>query len=119
MHEEFVSTQLKKLVDEINSSNSNFKIKFNRQLKQTKNMSLSGANGRLYVQPSLTGYDISLAGQSIQELMYPFMRDLCGKECDGYKQLNSKLGKKNNPFWRVVDFALVKKAAYHYAATSK
>ena len=119
MHEEIVCKQLVKLVDEINSSNSNSKIKFNRQIKKTKNMSLSGANGRLWVTPSNVGYDISLSGKSIQKQMYPFMRDLCGKECDGFKQLNTKLGKKNQPYWRVSDLSLVEKAAYYYAATSK
>jgi hypothetical protein len=50
--------------------------------------------------------------------MYPFMRDLCGRECDGYKQTNARLGKKDNPFWRVNDFELVKKAVFRYASTS-
>ncbi|SFK48836.1 hypothetical protein SAMN04488079_11274 [Methylophaga sulfidovorans] len=119
MHEDIVCKQLEKLVDEINASNSNYKIKFNRQVKQTKNMSLSGANGRLGVQPSSVGYDISLSGKSIQKQMYSFMKELCNKECDGYKQLNTKLGKKDQPYWRVSDFSVVKKAAYNYATTSE
>jgi len=111
MNEEIACKQLLKLVEEINQSNSNYKIKFNRQVKQTKNMSFSGANGRLAVQPSSVGYDISLSGESIQKQMYGFMRNLCGKECDGYKQLNTKLGKYDQPYWRVADFSLVKKSS--------
>lgn len=119
MNLEIVRKQLEKLVEDINAAQGNAKIKFNCQVKQTKNMSISGANGRLAVQPSDDGYDISLSGKSIQKQMYPFMRDLCGKESDGYKQLNARLGKKDQPYWRIADFALVREAAFHYASTTK
>jgi hypothetical protein len=117
MNEEIVYKKLEVLTDEINTSNANYNINLDRQTRNTKRISLTGANGRLGVYPSTIGYDISLSGKSIEEEMYPFMRDLCGRECDGYIQKNTKLGKKNQPFWRVSEFSLVKNAAYYYSTT--
>ena len=119
MNEEIVKNQLERLVNSINSTQGDLRIKFNQQVKQTKNMSLTGGNGRLYVQPSTEGYDISLSGKSLENGMYGFMSGLCKKECDGYKQLNERLGKKDQPFWRVDDFNIVREAALHYAKTRK
>lgn len=119
MNEEILSKKLEELVEQINASNSIYQIEFNRQSQATEKMSLSGANGRLGVSPSGVGYDISLSGKSIQHQMYGFMRDLCGKDCDGYKQLNTRLGIKNEPFWRVANFSTVIEAAFRYARTAK
>jgi hypothetical protein len=121
MHEEVVKKQLEKLVDEINFSNGNYKLKVNQQVVKTENISIYGANGRLYVKPaiSMDSYDISLSGKSLQNQMYSFMCDLVGRECDGYKQINARLGKKDSPFWRTSDFEKVRLAAYYYARTTK
>ena len=119
MDEDILKSLLEKLVDSINSDQGNLKIRFNQQVKQTKNMSLTGGNGRLYVQPAIDGYDISLSGKSLENEMYGFMRSLCNKDCDGYKQLNKRLGKKDQPFWRVEDFNMVRESAYHYAKTRR
>jgi hypothetical protein len=80
-------------------------------------MSLTGAvaKGRLGVYPCSEGCDISLSGKSIQQEMYDYMRNLCGKERDGFIQPNQPRGTNNQPFWRVTDFELVRKAAFHYA----
>ena len=78
-------------------------------------MSFSGGNGRIWITPSLDGYDISLSGASLQKQMYPFMKDRVGRDCDGFKQRNKDL--KNQPFWRVSDFELVRQAVIHYADT--
>ena len=115
---EILKNRLMQLVDEANTS-PEINIQFNQQRVVKEHMSITGGNGRLYITPSVDGYDISLSGISIEKKMYAFMRDLCGKECDGYKQLNKKIGKENQPFWRVSDFKIVATAIYQYAKTKK
>ncbi len=110
--------RLQELVGEVNATNAGC-LKFHQQQKTEGNMSFIGGNGRLYVQPSSLGYDISLSGKSLEKEMYPFMRELCGSECTGYKQPNRSIGKKNQPFWRVESFELVKEAVYRYSKTIK
>lgn len=109
--------RLLELRDQVSITGKN--IELHQQEVKTKNLSFSGGNGRLCIKPNTEGYDISLEGQSIQKQMYPFMKELCGKECDGYKQKNTRLGQLNSPFWRVRDFDLVRKAVIHYAGTGR
>ena len=109
--------RLAALEQEINSSGQ-YNIQLHQQNVHKHHLSFSGGNGRIWISPKAEGYDISLSGKSLERQMYPFMRDLCGRECDGYKQTNERLGKKDNPFWRVSDFELVKKAVFRYASTS-
>ncbi len=112
-----VKVQLIALEAEVNSQlDSGFvRIKFQQQLEKDANMSFIGGNGRIYIQPSALGYDISLSGKSLEKEMYSFMHKLCGQECTDYKQKNKSKGKKDQPFWRVDDFEIVKKAVYQYA----
>lgn len=109
-----VNKQLIALEAEVNSQlDSGFvHIKFDQQPGTPKNMSFTGGNGRIYVKPfiRLKKYEIALAGTAIE--MYSFMRDLCGAECAG----ENHRGKTHpEPYWRVDDFEIVKKAVYQYA----
>jgi hypothetical protein len=88
-------------------------IKFEQQPVKEANMSFTGGNGRIRIEPFHSEYDISLYGKSIEKQMYQFMCDLCGKR-EGYKQTKPE---SRQPFWRVTDFKLVEKAVYHYAKT--
>ena len=110
--------RLQELVDEVNATSA-VCLKFHQQKKTEGNMSISGCNGRLWVQPSSLGYNISLSGKSLEKEMYPFMRQLCGKECTGYAQTNKRIGKKDQPYWRVESFDTVRKAVYQYSHTIK
>ena len=101
------------LQNEINAATA--RIQLHQQSVIRANMSFSGGNGRIWITPSLDGYDISLSGASLQKQMYPFMKDRVGRDCDGFKQRNKDL--KNQPFWRVSDFDLVRQAVIHYADT--
>lgn len=109
-----VKKQLIALEAEVNSQfDSGFvRIEFEQQSEIKKNMSFTGGNGRIYVKPftRLKKYEIALAGTAIE--MYPFMRDLCGAECAS----ENHRGKTHpEPYWRVDDFEIVKKAVYQYA----
>lgn len=115
---EILKNLLLQLEAEINSTGVH-KIQFHQQRVKQNHMGFLGCNGRLWISPSSLGYDIELSGKSLEKQMYPFMQSLCGRECDGYKQKNAKLGKKDSPFWRVNDFKLVKDAVLHYSQTSK
>jgi|688.fasta_scaffold236373_2 hypothetical protein len=105
------------LLDQINAL-GNHQLQVHQQRVTKEHLCFMGGNGRIWITPCTAGYDISLSGKSLENQMYPFMRDLCGRECDGYKQTNARLGRKDNPFWRVNDFELVKKAVFRYASTS-
>jgi hypothetical protein len=94
-------------------------ILLNQQAVEGKHMSFSGGNGRLGIAPVVVGYDISLSGLSLEAELTEFMEEICGKPCSGHKQKNSRLGLYREPFWRVEDFDLVKRAIAKYAATSK
>lgn len=113
---EDLKSRLAALEREINSSGQ-YNIQLHQQNVHKHHLSFSGGNGRIWISPNSEGYDISLSGKSLASQMYPFMRDVCGRECDGYKQTNERLGKKDNPFWRVNDFALVSASVHHYART--
>lgn len=108
-----LKSKLIELEQQVNS-NSAYNIKFRQQQVTKENMSFSGGNGRIYIQPFHSEYDISLSGKSVEKQMYKFMCDLCGKNHDGYKQTKPE---PHSPFWRVADFKLVEKAVYHYAKT--
>jgi hypothetical protein len=109
-----VKEQLIALEEEVNYQvDSGFvHIEFDQQSVKEENMSFTEGNGRIYVKPfiRLKKYEIALAGTAIE--MYPFMRDLCRAECAG----ENHRGKTHpEPYWRVDDFEIVKKAVYHYA----
>jgi len=114
---DILKNKLTSLVEEVNQSKANHSIKFNQQAKKKENMSLSGANGHMWIQPSSEGYDVSLSGQSLEINLSPAMEKLFSKPCDGYKQTNNDTGKITQPFWRTDSFKLVTQAAYKYAKT--
>jgi hypothetical protein len=114
MNEEAFAEKLRTLINEINSSKSNYKIKFNRQSGNTSRMSLTGGSDRLGVYYSTNGqHKVSLSGVTIQQELRFFMKKLCGKKFDGFIQAESQ------PYWKIDDFSLIEKAAYHYATTSR
>lgn len=115
MNIETLKVTLQNLVELVNSLSPENTITFNQQDETKENMSLTGGNGRLIVEPRKNAYDIGLSGKNIQIEMYDFMSELCGSRCTGYKQKNQKIGKCDLPFWRVSNFELVQKAVYHYA----
>jgi hypothetical protein len=98
---------------EINADSS--LIKLHQQKVKKENMSFTGGHGRIWIQPYADGYDISLSGQSLVSEMSPFMEQLCGRSCNGYKQTNRRIGKTEQPFWRIEKFHLVAQAVRHYA----
>ncbi len=114
-HTEILKRKLIQLSDEINS-NFGCEIMFHQQNVKKENMSFSGGNGRIRISPFHEKYDICLRGKSLEKQMYRFMRILCGRKHDSYKQTKPD---PHAPFWRVSDFELVKKAVYHYAKTRK
>ncbi|MGV0035200.1 MAG: hypothetical protein ACNYPE_09610 [Candidatus Azotimanducaceae bacterium WSBS_2022_MAG_OTU7] len=119
MNEKVLKSQLKKIVDDINAGNSSSRVEFKQQRKTTANMSVTGGNGRIYIQPSSIGYDVSLSGQSLERQMCSYMINLFGKNCDGYKQRNATQGFKRQPFWRTDDLSKVRKAIFHYASSGE
>ena len=108
-----LKSKLIELKEQVNS-NSAYNINFHQQPVTKENMGFSGGNGRIWIQPFHSEYDISLSGKSVEKQMYKFMCDLCGKNHNGYKQTKPE---PRQPFWRVADFKLVEKAVYHYAKT--
>jgi hypothetical protein len=90
---EILEIRLHRLEAEVNAAGRN-KIQFCQERVQRNSMSFIGGNGLLYVTLSFYEFDISLSGKSLQTQMYPFMRDLCGKECDGYKQTKKLSGRR-------------------------
>jgi hypothetical protein len=48
-------------------------IKFEQQPVKEENMSFTGGNGRICIQPFHSEYDISLSGKSIEKQMYQFI----------------------------------------------
>jgi hypothetical protein len=93
-------------------------IKFDQQPKVKENMYFVGGNGRMYIQPVADCFDISLSGKDLTKNLTGEMEKLCGPR-HGYKQANKKLGKQDQPYWRVIDFNLVKAALDLYAKTKK
>lgn len=109
MNVEATKERLEQLVEEINLLSSQ-KICFHQQAKVKRNMAIKGANGTLYIHPTTTAYNICLYGKTLEVEMYPFMLNLCGKKCTGYAQSNQR-----EPYWRVDDFSVVRKAVFRYA----
>ena len=113
---DLLAIQLKRLETALHESGKTH-LKFNQQRIARENMSFSGANGRLWIQPVAGSYDVSLSGKALTAEMSPEMRSICGHECNGYKQTNKRLGKRDQPYWRVEDFALVRAAVERYSKT--
>ena len=112
---DILKSKLLLLESEILASGAN-SIKLNQQFVTKANMSFSGGDGRIYIQPASDGYDVSLSGRSLQSQMLKFMTDICGKSPDGHKQTKPDL---HQPYWRVSDFGLVQEAVIHYSKTCK
>ena len=110
---EILRKKLEQLQTEVNTFGDNL-IQLHQQDRTKGNLSFSGREGRIYVQPISEGYDISLSGKVLEEDMFPFMADLCGTPQDGYKQTRPNF---RQPFWRTPNFDLVRKAVIHYSKT--
>ena len=110
---------MQKLVDIVNVSSPFYEIEFYQQKIEKRNMSISGGNGRLWVQPAKDGYYVSLSGRSLVKEMSPFMREIFKKKHDGYKQPNSKAGRLDQPYWKTDNFELVVRAVFCYSRTVK
>ncbi len=108
--------RLNELIDRVNASNPIHKIEFHQQDVVKEHMSVTGGIGRLCVTPVSSGNDISLSGKEIEKTMVPFMEQLCGRSCDGYKQRSDNKGSIKQPYWRVKDFNLVEKAVIKYSS---
>lgn len=113
---EILKSKLVNLVNELNEFN-NLNLKFNQQDQNLENMSISGANGRLYITPSSIGYDVSLSGKSLEKNLHNSFKELFNQDCIGFKQTNKNTGIITQPFWRTDDFSLVKKAVFLYSKT--
>jgi hypothetical protein len=111
---EQLAEQLKQLETELHQEGKVF-ISFNQQQVKKGNMSFSGANGRIWITTVQGCYDVCLSGHSLTRQMSPFMRQLVGRDCHGYKQPNARLGQLEAPYWRVENIALVREAVKHYA----
>ena len=108
---------MKRVIDSINARRGDLKLEFKCQEVKTENMSIVGGNGRLRVKATSAGFDLSLAGASLEREMYPIMKQLFGRKHDGYKQRNSKKGTKSAPFWKTSDLAKLELAASEYSNT--
>ena len=106
-------------MEEINSNPGYSDIQFNQQPKYTENMSFSGCNGRIWIQPFHEEYDVSLSGALLEKEFTSEFNKLFNKDFDGYKQSNSNKGTYTQPYWRTSDFFLVKAATQKYAKTLK
>ena len=98
MQTEIVKKQLLRLIDEINEKIGHEKIFFAQQRVSKGNMSLKGGNGRMWINPSAEGYDVSLSGASLEKEMYPVLKKLFVRSHDGYKQANSNTGNMTGLF---------------------
>ncbi|MEZ8820350.1 MULTISPECIES: histidine kinase [unclassified Vibrio] len=85
----------------------------------TKNISLSGANGRVWVSPCQGGYDISISGISLENDMTARLTSYFGRNPDGYKQRNATRGFERQPFWRTSNFLNVEVVCEMYAKTTQ
>ena len=84
-----------------------------------KHISVTGANGRLWVSPSIGGYDISVSGKSLEKELVPTLKSYFGRCADGYKQKNANKGFMHQPFWRTSDFQDVQAVCQMYMKTAK
>lgn len=71
---DIVKSKLITLVEQINENGSGAKLEFKQQDVIQENMSICGANCRLYVFPTSTGYDVSLSGKSLEKNSYLAMQ---------------------------------------------
>jgi hypothetical protein len=117
MNVDLLESLLVKLVDNINSDLEAGKIELRKQQKIKGRMSLIGGNGRLRIVPSPIGCDVSLSGKSVEKQLYPKLKELFDRDCDGFKQTNKNTGIITQPYWRTENFSLVKKAAEIYSKT--
>ena len=117
MNEDTIRSHIKRVIENINTQRGDIKLGFSQQKKKTKNMSIVGGNGRLRIKPTVAGFDISLAGKSLEREMYPFMSQLFGRNHDGYKQRNKNKGTKSAPFWKTNDLSKLELAAVKYSKT--
>ncbi|CAD5373048.1 hypothetical protein RA210_U280023 [Rubrivivax sp. A210] len=106
-----LKARLQSLVAEINSSAS-CQIMLHQQSVIRKHISLSGGNGRMYIAPTASEFDISLSGHSLTQELSPFMTDLCGPRRD-YKHRKHL----REPYWRVSDFQSIERAVKRYSQT--
>lgn len=112
---EILKTQLKMLVDDVNSSLGYSKLTFHQQPVSKIKMSVTGGNGRLCIYPTSNGYKIGLSGIPLTNEMYGFMCKLTGKNKHDTYIFPAK---KKLPMWIVDDFSLIKKAVQQYAKTT-
>ncbi|EJO4031858.1 histidine kinase [Vibrio cholerae] len=109
------------LNDVVSDINHRFRssLVLNQQKVTKKHISLSGANGRLWVSPSIGGYDVSVSGKSLENELVPTLTSYFGRGPDGYKQKNANKGFKHQPFWRTKDFQNVQAVCEMYVKTAK
>jgi len=116
-----IKSRLLDLLAEINKASGEVgnELHFHQQQKVEGHISVKKDKGlgRIYVQPSSYGCDISLSGVVLEKEMYPFMKGLFGKGCDGYKQRNRNKGWERQPFWRTDDFSKVRAAIKYYVTS--
>ena len=112
MNIETTKERLLQLNEEINLLSLTKNIQFHQQTVVKKHMALKGANGTLWIVPNQSSYDICLSGKLLVAEMTTFMRQLCGKDCSGYKQTKPI---PHLPFWRVEDYQIVRKAVFRFA----
>ncbi|KNH52092.1 histidine kinase [Vibrio cholerae] len=76
------------LNDVVSDINHRFRssLVLNQQKVTKKHISLSGANGRLWISPSIGGYDVSVSGKSLENELVPTLTSYFGRGPDGYKQ---------------------------------
>ncbi|EMI4329422.1 histidine kinase [Vibrio cholerae] len=109
------------LNDVVSDINHRFRssLVLNQQKVTKKHISLSGANGRLWMSPSIGGYDVSVSGKSLENELVPILTSYFGRGPDGYKQKNANKGFKHQPFWRTKDFQDVQAVCEMYVKTAK
>lgn len=111
-----VHGQLQNLVERLNKD-LGVNLQLNQQKVTKEHMSISGANGRLWISPTQDGYDVSLSGKSLEKQMVPTLERFFNRQRDGYKQANSNTGIYTQPYWRTNDFKDVEQVAALYAKT--
>ncbi|EOI8049959.1 histidine kinase [Vibrio parahaemolyticus] len=82
---DMVYNLLSGVVADLNSS-FGCSLALHQQKITKKHISVSGANGRLWVSPSIGGYDISVSGKSLEKELVPTLTSYFGRCADGYKQ---------------------------------
>ena len=117
MNKDIIRGHVKRVINDINTQRGDLKLGFERQDVKTENMSIVGGNGRLRVKATAAGFDLSLAGMSLEREMYPFMKQLFGRSHDGYKQTNKNEGTESSPFWKTDDLSKLELAAIKYSRT--